>query len=81
MCEFYSDKLKIVAVDLYNLSNITGSDVAKKTVYDELLKKLNNIQTIYDSNLVKKSWLWPKFDENQKKIPNHDIYLTTQKLC
>ena len=57
MCEFYSDKLKIVAVDLYNLSNITGSDVAKKTVYDELLKKLNNIQTIYDSNLVKKSWL------------------------
>ena len=56
MCEFYSDKLKIVAVDLYNLSNITGN-VAKKTVYDELLKKLNNIQTIYDSNLVKKSWL------------------------
>ena len=37
MYEFYSDKLKIVAVDLYNLSNITGNDVAKKTVYDELL--------------------------------------------
>ena len=54
MYEFYFEKLKIVAVDLYNLRNIIENDVAKKTVYDELFKNVNNIQTIYTSNLVKK---------------------------
>ena len=38
-------KLKTVPVDLSKLSNVVNNDVTKKTVYDKLVGKINNIDT------------------------------------
>ena len=40
-----TDKLKTVLVDLSKLSNVVKNEVAKKTVYDKLVAKVNNIDT------------------------------------
>ena len=40
------DKLKPVLVDLSKLSDVVRNDVVKKTVYDKLVAKVNNIDTI-----------------------------------
>ena len=45
---------KAFSVYLSNPSGIGKNEVAKKTVYDELVKKVNAIQTTDTSNLVKK---------------------------
>ena len=37
------DKLKTAPVDLKKLSNVVNNNVVKKTVYDRLVAKLNNI--------------------------------------
>ena len=37
------DKLKTVPVDLSKLSNVVNNDVVKKTLYDKLVAKVNNI--------------------------------------
>ena len=37
------EKLKTVPVDLSKLSNVVNNDVVKKTVYDKLVTKVNNI--------------------------------------
>ena len=50
-------KLETTPVDLSKLSNEVKNDVVKKTVYDELVKKINAVQTTDTSNLVKKIWL------------------------
>ena len=39
------DKLKTVSVDLSKLSNVVNNDVVKKTEYDKLVVKVNNIDT------------------------------------
>ena len=39
------DKLKTFPVDLNKLSNVVNNDVVKKTVYDRLATKANNIDT------------------------------------
>ena len=49
------DKLKTIPVDLSKLSNVVKKDVVKKTVFDELVKKVNAIQTNDTSDLVKKA--------------------------
>ena len=46
------DYLKIVPVDLHKLVNALKNDVVKNTVYDEVVKKFNAIQTNDASNLV-----------------------------
>ena len=51
------DKLVPIPIDLSKLSDVVKSDVVKKTEYNELDKKINNIDTIDISNLVKKTWL------------------------
>ena len=38
-------KVKTVPVDLSKLSNVVNNDVVKKTVYDKLVAKVNNIDT------------------------------------
>ena len=38
-------KLKTVPVDLSKLSNVVKNEVVKKTVYDKLVAKVNNIET------------------------------------
>ena len=40
------DKLAPVPVDLSKLSDVVKNDVVKKTVYDKLVAKVNNIDTI-----------------------------------
>ena len=61
------DKLVPVSVDLSKLSNVVKNEVAKKTLYDELVNKVNNIDT---SGFVLKT----KYDEDklelEKKIPD-----------
>ena len=39
------DKLAPVPVDLSKLSDVVKNDVVKKTVYDKLVAKVNNIDT------------------------------------
>ena len=39
------DKLVPIPVDLSKLSDVVKNDVAKKTVYDKLVAKVNNIDT------------------------------------
>ena len=43
--KFDIDKLAPVLVDLTNLSDVVKNDVFKKTVYDKLVAKVNNIDT------------------------------------
>ena len=46
-----ADKLKTVPVDLAKLSNVVKNDVVKKTEYNKLATKVDNIDT---TNLVEK---------------------------
>ena len=39
------DKLVPIPVDLSKLSDVVKNDVAKKSVYDKLVAKVNNIDT------------------------------------
>ena len=59
-------KLETTSVDLNKLSNAVNNDVIKKTENDELVKKVNNINTTDTSNLVKKTGYNTKF---KKKLP------------
>ena len=49
--------------DLSKLSNVVKNDVAKKTVYDKLVTKVNNIDT---SSFVLKT----KYDTNKRELEN-----------
>ena len=75
--KIYVEKLKALPLDLSKLSNAVRHDVVKKTVYDEFFKKVNAIQAINTSNLVEKSEYNTKIEEIEKKILNHDKYITT----
>ena len=68
------DKLKPVPNDLAKLSNVVKTSVVKKTEYDKLVAKVNNIDTkgfilkaTYDTN---KSDLEKKISDTDKKIPD-----------
>ena len=61
------DKLATVPVDLSKLSNVVKNDVVKKTVYDKLVGKVNNIDT---SDFVLKTNFNTKFTGLENKIPN-----------
>ena len=68
------DKLKTVIVDLSKLSNVVKNEAVKKTVYDKLVAKVNNINTTgfflktkYDTD---KSDLEKKISDAQKRIPD-----------
>ena len=57
------DKLLPVPADLSKLSDVVKSDTAKKTVYDKLVAKVNNIDT---SNFVLKT----KYDTDKSELEN-----------
>ena len=61
------DKLATVLVDLSKLSNVVKNDVVKKTVYDKLVAKVNNIDT---SDYVLKTNFNTIFTGLENKIPN-----------
>ena len=57
------DKLKTVPTDLSKLSNLVNNEVVKKTVYDELVAKVNNVDTSefvlqikYDTDKSENQW-------------------------
>ena len=60
-------KLATVPVDLSKLSNVVKNDVVKKTVYDKLVAKVNNIDT---SDFVLKTNFNTKITGLENKIPN-----------
>ena len=62
------DKLVPIPIDLSKLSDVVKSDVVKKTEYNELDKKINNIDTIDISNLVKKTDYNTKINVIEKKL-------------
>ena len=69
-----ADKLKTVPVDLAKLSNVVKNDVVKKTEYDKLVGKVDNIDT---TNFVLKtryekdgSNFEDKISKIDKKIPD-----------
>ena len=68
------DKLAPVSNDLAKLSNVVKNDVVKKTKSDNLVAKVNNIdttrfvlKTTYDTD---KSGLEKKTSDADKKMPN-----------
>ena len=61
------DKVATVPADLSKLSNAVKNDVIKKTVYDKLVAKADNIDT---SGLVKKTDYNNKITEIEDKIPD-----------
>ena len=74
------DKLAPVSVDLSKLKDVVKNDIIKKTEYDELVKKVNNIKTTDNSDLVKKADNNTKFSEIEEKILHHNLdkYINTQ---
>ena len=68
------DKLFPVSVDLSKLSDLVKNNVVKKTLYDKLVAKVNNLDTTgfdlktkYDTD---KAELKKKIDDFEKKIPD-----------
>ena len=57
------DKLDIVkwkstTIDLSKLGNVVNNDVVKKDVYDELVRKVNELQIYDTSNLMIRFWIY-----------------------
>ena len=48
-------KLETTPIDLSKLNDVVKNVVVKKTVYDELVKKVNAIKTTDTSNLIRKA--------------------------
>ena len=61
------DKLVSVPVDLIKLSDVVKNDVVKKTVYDKLVAKFNNIDT---SDFVLKIKYQKDKTELKNKVPD-----------
>ena len=69
-----ADKLKTVPVDLAKLSNVVRNDIVKKTEYNKLVTKVDNVDI---TNFVKKakyekdgSDFEEKISKIDKKIPD-----------
>ena len=69
------DKLVPVPADLSKLSNVVKNDVVQKTVYDQLVAKVNNIDT---SDFVLKTEYQTGKAELEKKI--HDVTYFVEKV-
>ena len=70
-------KLAPVPVDLIRLSDVVKNDVVKKTVYDKLVAKVNNIDT---SDFVLKTKYNTDKTELEKKIPDVIDFVKEAKL-
>ena len=71
--------METTPIDLSKLSDAVKNEVVKKTKYDELVLKVNVIQTS-DSNLLEKTDYDPKIGEIEKKIYLTMIILNTSLL-
>ena len=66
-----------VPVDLSKLSDVVKNDVVKKTVYNKLVAKVDNIDT---SDFVLKTKYNTDKTELEKKIPNVTDFVKKAKL-
>ena len=64
-----------VPIDLSKLSDVVRNNVVKKTVYDQLVTKVNNIDT---SNFVLKTNYQTDKTELEKKIPDMTDFVKKQ---
>ena len=71
------EKLASVPVDLSKLSDVVKNDVVKKTVYDQLAAKINNIDT---NDFVLKTKYQTDKTELDKKIPDVTDFVKKAKL-
>ena len=71
------DKLASVPVDLSKLSDVVKNDEVKKTVYDKVASKVNNIDT---SDFVLKTKYQTDKTELEKKIPDLSDFVKKIKL-
>ena len=71
------DKLVPIPFDLSKLSNAVKNDVVKKTVYDKLVAKINNINT---SDFVLKTKYQTDKTEIENKIPDVSNLVKKTKL-
>ena len=71
------DKLAPVPVDLSKLSDVVKNDVVKRTVYDKLVAKENNIDA---SDFVLKIKYQTNKTELEKKIPDVTYFVKVAKL-
>ena len=71
------EKLAPVPVDLSKLSDVVKNDVVKKTVYDQLAAKINNIDT---NDFVLKTKYQTDKTELEKKIPDVTDFVKKAKL-
>ena len=69
-------KYKVLLLN-FKLSNVVKNEVVNKTAYDELLKKVNAIQTVDTSNLVKKADTSTKIADIEAKSSSLGVYITT----
>ena len=69
------DKLVPIPVNLSKLSDVVKNDVVKKTVYDKLAAKVNNIDT---SHFVLKTKYQTNKTELEKKIPDVSDFVEKQ---
>ena len=72
-----TDKLVPVPVDVSKLSDVVKNDVIKKTVYDKLVAKVDNIDT---SDFVLKTKYQTDKTELEKKIPDVSNLVKKAKL-
>ena len=73
------DKLVNVATDLSKLSNVVNNEVVKKTEYDKLVTKVNNIDTGTGKFILKSDYDAYKL-ELEKKIPDTSNLATKAAL-
>ena len=71
------DKLAPVPVDLSKLSDVVKNDVVKKTVYDKLVAKVDNIDT---SDFVLKTTCNTDKTELEENIPNVTDFIKKNSL-
>ena len=71
------DNLAPAPVDLSKLSDVLKNDVVKKTVFDKLVAKVNNIDT---SDFVLKTKYQTDKPEVEKKISNVTYFVKEKKV-
>ena len=71
------DKLVPIPVDFSKLSDVVKNDVVKKTVYNKLVAKVDNIDT---SDFVLKTKYQTDKTELENKIPNVTYFVKNEKL-
>ena len=75
-------KLETTSVDLSKLRDVVKNEIVTKTLYDELAKNVNAIETTDTSNLAKKADYNKTFSEFEKKWMDdyNGKYIITQEI-